>query len=339
MEKKDLINDLKEKIYELQVDKFNKLWKELNNICPNTLSICGGHEFYVSEIDNILFFAKNKEDQYIQEEEASYELLKEIAEIVEEGSDYEEYDDFDYEEYDDINYDDIDYGDIDYYKKVKNICEENEKLSDLVNDHLKEISNCDSNIEEKLKRLVRADRRYKNLSNKDKLSSCVVSVLKKNDILYSFDIENTIYNIFIDSCENEFDLVFDLLNELSKDIEDTLSKPVLYSTKYINKLNDIKYQIDKSIEFEEYKNDPGLKYALLNCVDLRMSSEIDLEYKIKKIKNEIKRKYESELRRYSKEDIRKKALELKSKGIRNNEIARLLGKSKGYISDLLNGVK
>lgn len=61
-----LINDLKEKVRNLQECKF-KLWNDINNICPNTLNKFGGYGFRISDLDYILDKGLEKEIEGYQE--------------------------------------------------------------------------------------------------------------------------------------------------------------------------------------------------------------------------------------------------------------------------------
>lgn len=309
---KHYINKLDTRKYD--VYKFN----------PSIFGKFGGVDYKVSDLDMILSMA--------QEEGYSEEECKHL-----------EYEDYDDEVVSENNTDySIEPDDVKEYDRVKFIYYMNIDLEYIVKDELKNFSDPVNNHREHknaIIKLVRANSKYKNLNNKKQLSSCVTRVLNKTDIVYTFDLTQRVYEIFLKSCERNFKEVRDLLLDLDKDIESTIDKlndisfnKGLDYVEYIVKLEKVKYVLEKMIECENFKEYPDLKYYLLNGL------KIEIEDSNNYIKT-TSRKYKSEVRTSSKESIRSKALELKSEGIRNNEIARILGKSKGYISELLNGKK
>lgn len=329
------IDRIKQYIHKLDIKKY-----DVYKLNPKIFGKFGGADYKVSHLDIILSSAQ--EESYLEEELINLEIEEtkwhNLCVEMEEGNCLE------YEDYDDevVSENNTDYSiepdDVKEYDRVKSIYYMNIDLEYIVKDELKNFSDPVNNHREHknaIIKLVRANSKYKNLNNKKQLSSCVTRVLNKTDIVYTFDLTQRVYEIFLKSCERNFEEVRDLLLDLDKDIDklnDISFNKGLDYVEYIVKLEKVKYVLEKMIECENFREYPDLKYYLLNGL------KIEIEDSNNYIKT-TSRKYKSEVRTSSKESIRSKALELKSEGIRNNEIARRLGKSKGYISELLNGKK
>lgn len=322
------IDEYKKSIYidsiKYYINKLDKRKYDVYKFNPSIFGKFGGVDYKVSDLDMILSMA--------QEEGYSEEECKHL-----------EYEDYDDEVVSENNTDySIEPDDVKEYDRVKSIYYMNIDLEYIIKDELKNFSDPANNHREHknaIIKLVRANSKYKNLNNKKQLSSCVTRVLNKTDIVYTFDLTQRVYEIFLKSCERNFEEVRDLLLDLDKDIESTIDKlndisfnKGLDYVEYIAKLGKVKSILEEMIESENFKEYPDLKFYLLKGL------KIEIEDSNNYIKT-TSRKYKSEVRTSSKESIRSKAKELKSKGVRNNEIARRLGKSKGYISELLNGKK
>ena len=331
------IESIKYYLHKLDTRKY-----DVYKMNPTIFGKFGGGDYKVSDLDIILSIA--------QEEIINLGLKKinweETFWKMEEGNhlEYEEYSDEVVSENNKDNTDNIDPYDIEEYDRVKSIYYMNIDLEDIVKGELKNFSSTINQREYKrsIMKLVRNNSKYKDLKNKRQLSSCVTKVLNKNEILYTFDLTQRVYKIFLESCEKNFDLVYDLLLDLDKDIEFTICKLNNISSnkrleyiEYIDKLKEVKSIVGEMIECENFKENTNLKDDLLDVVSLKTEKKINKYINIKM----NPRKYKSEVRTSSKESIRSKAKKLKSEGVSNNEIARRLGKSKGYISELLNGKK
>lgn len=304
------IDSIKQYIHKLDTRKY-----DVYKLNPSIFGKFGGVDYKVSDLDIILSIAQ--EERY-SEEECNH---------------------LEYEE-------SIDISDLDIYDKVKGLYEENQRLENIVTGEVINFSYHLNNHRDKknaIMKLVRANSNYKGLKNKKQLSSCVTSVLNKTSLLYTFDLTQRVCEIFIACCYHNFNYVEILIENLKDDIDDTINKlndisliRGLEFVDYIDKLEGVKFVFKEMEELDNFKNDDSFKYDLLEYIGLK--TEKNITSKHLNI-NTPPRKYESDYRTRSKESIISKALELKSEGIRNNEIARRLGKSKGYISELLNGKK
>lgn len=315
--KSTCIDSIKHYIHKLDTRKY-----DVYKLNPSIFGKFGGVDYKVSDLDIILSIAQ--EERYSEEECNHLEYEYEESQRLE----------------------NIDISDLDIYDKVKGLYEENQRLENIVKGEVLNFSYHLNNHRDKknvIMKLVRANSNYKDLKNKKQLSSCVTSVLNKTSILYTFDLTQRVCEIFIACCSNNFNYVESLIENLKDDIDDTINKlndvsfnKGLQYVEYIDKLEAIKFTLEEMEELDNFKYDDSFKYDLLEYIGLNTEKNIISKYI--NIKT-TPRKYESDYRTGRKESIRRKALELKSEGIRNNEIARKLGKSKGYISELLNGKK
>lgn len=222
---------------------------------------------------------------------------------------------------------------LDTYRYLKVIQNEYIKLKNIVDEEKSE----NLTLMQIYRRVIN-NKEYKKINIKNKLKSCIrACIKKKSNYLYSFNLEIEVLDLIIMMFEykNKED-VYDLLKDLITELKNFRNNSEILSTIYIDKIDYLYKVLSDSICLESYINN-GFECELIELFDFKLDR--DYYKKIRRNKPEHTRKYDSKLRRESKNKKRELIFELKRQGLKNIEISKKIGCSKGYVSDIVNKKK